>query len=226
MIGAHGDHSPSLYPAAFYGFRRWTLRTPDDGPMELRSPHYDFSWRRPEYAASCLTVQGALKKHEENAPHRPPEHDCQCGFYSYFEVPEPSHYWGFWGYTVGNLIGLIVATGKIQLHETGMRSERVKVIALTPTREDDLPKLERFLAQPGWEAVHIVPVDELPALAPEFGSPVPANEIEAIRKRNLAKREEARQRAEIKRRKEAEAARRKQSTPSVLDAARWMFGSG
>jgi hypothetical protein len=61
----------------------------------------------------------------------PPAHECECGLYSYY-VPK---------YTGAQQVlwAIVTSWGKMEVHETGMRSEFMKVEALLVPRWDELP---------------------------------------------------------------------------------------
>ncbi len=92
------------------GYRLWRLG--DDG---VRSVHERGPWPGPELRASC-----PLGRHD------PPEQACSCGVYAYYDQPP----WLAWALTPGLISGAVIVWGRIEVHATGMRAARARIVGL------------------------------------------------------------------------------------------------
>lgn len=110
----------------FAGYRLWDF-SPESG--ELTSPYAPGCvWDAESKQAQCPNSDEALQGHIA------PDKTCQCGLYS---VNHP-HSLPF-GY--GHVVGLIEQWGNIEVHETGMRSEYARIIALAhPDESEAFPR--------------------------------------------------------------------------------------
>jgi hypothetical protein len=136
------------------GFRQWRLVGD-----ELRSLACDERWPEPTRVARCLVAD-----HGDEAP---PVADCTCGIYAWY-VPRPRTASAG---TPDYVSGAVVLWGGIELHITGMRAERCRIVAL------ELPfygrKRARVLAAARRLGVAAVPHRGLQAAAAEHGAALP-----------------------------------------------------
>lgn len=158
MIGMIGDTAPDLL-TPIVGYRHWKVR---DG--QLRSPHVaECVWDGAEKTALCIPYAG-----REGYQHAAPKQGCGCGLYAYFTPRD--------GYGVH---GAVVATGRLVVHETGLRAERLQIVAFAENSEvEELPAIAKRLGVP------IVPTEELELFVAEFGEPLPESILAPIRKLN------------------------------------------
>lgn len=133
-----------IYPSAALGYRAWMLS--DDQLLSLNAR--GIAWEPGENIARCF-------KDLHEGDHKPPSPDCHCGFNAYNELSRvermifilksaasarltlPRRY----------VIGAVAGYGDTQVHVTGWRAERARIIAisgvceawrLTQSERDDL----------------------------------------------------------------------------------------
>jgi len=82
--------------------------------------------------------------------HLPPETDCQCGIYAYFDEKRLKqsilgsfytwdHFWGADDYKPFKVVlGIVVGRGKTELYQDGFRSEEMQILALSTMARADL----------------------------------------------------------------------------------------
>jgi hypothetical protein len=100
----------------------------EEDSIELYSPNKtSHIWTPGVNTAVCKKSAYNMVIHEDGAP----AHDCECGLYSYY-VPK---------YTGAQQVlwAIVTSWGKMEVHETGMRSEFMKVEALLVPQWDKLP---------------------------------------------------------------------------------------
>jgi hypothetical protein len=159
----------------------------------LASPFQRGEWRQPEQRAACVpdrkrhaaALMGLGTKppaasskaagfvaHQQRLPRHPaPGDECACGLYAYYAVADAeSHSWP--------ITAAVQARGKLVLHGTGFRAERMRVVALAFADDlgDDVQSQRyREVARraSAWWKVPLLRLEELAASLPEFGSPVP-----------------------------------------------------
>ena len=154
-------HDPQVEPVPdliepVVGFRQWRLV--GDG---LSSIACDDRWPEPTLTARCLTG---------SHPQEPaPASACSCGVHAWYEpcprtasAPHRSY-----------VAGVVVRWGAIELHVSGMRAERCRIVALA------LPlsrwgKRDRVVAVAGRLGVPAVRHRDLRATAAAHGAPIPA----------------------------------------------------
>jgi len=134
------------------GFRLWRLC--DDG---LRSIASDYLWDAAEVWATCLASE-----------HPAPAHVCDCGIYAWYTPCKRT------AATADYVTGALVLWGHIEAHETGMRGERARIVALA------LPllhgrKRRRLIAVADRFGVPAVPHRALRPIARVHGSPLPVS---------------------------------------------------
>jgi len=148
------------------GFRRWRL-----SGDRLLSPFVDIPWDGEPIRARCLgdapRVRHTGRDHHEPAP----APDCVCGIYSYFR---PLSSWVQPWAEAGPVAGAVVLWGRIEVHETGMRAEWAKPVALAlmpASAGRRRQAIRRAAARIGIDAV---PLSELRGAALRYGRPLPA----------------------------------------------------
>jgi hypothetical protein len=118
MIGQHATAPDLIEPVVAY--REWLYDPEGEG---LVSPHVKEPWHPGWMLARCRPYPYYYAP--KNRDHHPaPEPACMCGLYGYHGSE----------YISGTVVGAVVVTGRIQVHETGVRAERAKVVALAPGR--------------------------------------------------------------------------------------------
>jgi hypothetical protein len=141
------------------GFRQWRLR---DGV--LHSMWTDDRWDGGVLRARCRaeTFDAPV------GPNPAPESDCNCGVHAWHrQVPL-----GASG-LVGDLVaGAVALWGEVEVHATGMRGERGKIVALALPLGRGRKRLELAVAA-GELGVDLVPHRHLLAAAMAHGAPVP-----------------------------------------------------
>ena len=176
MIGArtHAASEPVI------GYRSWRLED-----YLLHSPYLpDKPWREATQHARCersFTYAGL--PHLRGAP----AEKCKCGLYAQ-HLPPPrigasypadrpisTHF-----HRNCYVAGAVVAWGRIQVHQTGIRAQHMRILALqAPSAECKLVEPDawtelRFAARR--YAVPILDTDDMVAYAEEFGAVVPVGE--------------------------------------------------
>lgn len=163
------------------GYRQWHI-TPD---LTLRAAHKrDQVWTVGTNTAVCKPHDVPdPETHEYHTPEpcaECPSSDHECGIYA---LHDPSDFWYGKGSSYYNMraiwdtgndplvSGVIAAWGAMEVHHSGFRTQHARVVALA------LPETKRDAAVARAVAnaygVPLVPVDELPRIAAEFGSTVP-----------------------------------------------------
>jgi hypothetical protein len=142
--------APDLIHAVI-GFRQWRLD--QRGLLSLTRDH---RWRGRECLAECA------------AHDHPPVNDCECGIYAWYD-PCPRT-----GSAPDYVTGAVVLWGRMELHATGMRAQRARLVAL------GLPlsrwaKRRRVVALAEQLSVPAVPHRALRYVALAHGKPVPSH---------------------------------------------------
>jgi hypothetical protein len=176
MIGPEQITAPD-FTEPIVGYRTFRLVRRNQHNYGLVSPHAGTPWPTSEMKAECtvkpklpegLVLTAPLK------PHPAPAKDCGCGIYAYFD-PCPvaklrsDYYFHGFGDAGKEVEALVTLTGRIEVHETGMRAQRGRVCALglnANLSNDERAGLTRIGEQ--WGAP-VVPQSQLPALASEYG---------------------------------------------------------
>lgn len=170
------------------GYRQWRV-TPE---LCLRAAAHreHATWTPGVNEAVCRRIAAltTFSYSDESARIEPcgdtPGQECECGFYA---LHGPSDFWygnqgqnqGLWaGFAISAtdadplVSGVIVGWGKVQVHHQGFRAQFARIVALAlPESKRDAVVTRAVAAAYG---VPCVPVDELPRIAAEFGSTVPA----------------------------------------------------
>lgn len=147
------------YPQPLRAFRVWRLDvripaetvlaetddsgrflTPSELPALLRSRNGLAIWRPGRNVAECRWFDYGPPSWPEKSPtgepHEAPFRLCGCGFYGALESPEPK-FWSYWDDGGCHLLvhlyvsGLMEAWGRIIEHESGLRAQYARVIALS-----------------------------------------------------------------------------------------------
>lgn len=151
-----------LIPGTLRGFRQWNLTNRALFPVTIyRSRSWVPGWNRAVHVGA-----------HEFPDHRPPEVNCRCGFYAHYNLYQGNP---------GRVTGVIEVAGRVQLHQTGFRAERARIVALSPPERMTERGIKFLMQQIG--AVYGVPVMDLNQLAREYpdtdmGSLVPPREPE------------------------------------------------
>jgi hypothetical protein len=132
------------------GFRQWRLC--EDG---LRSLACDYVWPAAEIWATCL-----------DGGHPAPEHACACGIYAWY-APCP-----LTASAADYVAGALVLWGRVELHATGMRGERARIVALALPLSHGR-KRRRLIAVAACFGVPAVPHRALTPIARLHGAPMP-----------------------------------------------------
>jgi hypothetical protein len=184
MVGPSGPTPDLIHPVV--GFRGFKLL---EG--KLHSPWYNHVWEQPEAKAKCIkrlfgwmgipAVLPPLKQAEEE--HDAPSGDCTCGFYAYYEPPSYREF----ASTRNAILGVVVLSGAIEVHQEGMRAELIRICALglPGLRESgDSPGLLRASVKGVAERLGVLTVEEegLKGVAEEFGLPLPVECRPAVQK--------------------------------------------
>ena len=136
------------------GFRQWRL-----AGEELQSLSCEERWPAATHVARCLVA--------EHGDEPPPVADCTCGIYAWY-VPRPRTASAG---TPDYVAGAVVLWGAIELHATGMRAERCRIVALAlPLFGRKRDRVQRIARRLGIAAV---PHRALLAAAAEHGAPLP-----------------------------------------------------
>lgn len=136
-----------LYPSLALGFRSWRIYTETD--IELirnhiiyRNPIFglfaeEFIPEKPNYLYPIVREEEHWKPginyskcHSNLTNHESPASNCHCGFNSFNNLKDAENYESFDFDFNRFVLGSIAGWGKLQLHETGWRSEFAKIIAL------------------------------------------------------------------------------------------------
>jgi hypothetical protein len=157
-VSAAVDGAPLLvWPVI--GFRQWRLR---DGA--LHSMWTDDRWDDGMLRARCRA--GAFDA--VAGPNAAPDPDCNCGVHAWHrQVPLGA------SALVGDLVaGAVALWGEVEVHATGMRGERAKIVALALPLGRGRKRLELAVAA-GELGLELVPHRHLLPAAMAHGSPVP-----------------------------------------------------
>lgn len=186
------------------GYRRWKIAEGklhsygagdaawEPGPNAATCPGHDLVVNA-GYVITAWQSGAEIRRQEEVAPHSVPGAECGCGFYAYHEPVLPSA-GGFAGggyVTMGTatygyspapvtpeptkIVGAIAGWGKMEVHETGWRSEMAEVIALgIPDLALTKPELRREVKEmAALYGVPAVPLCDLALEAERHAEPVP-----------------------------------------------------
>jgi hypothetical protein len=121
----------TLFAGTVHGLREWRV---ERGSLTLRSGGFDdpTQWRPHGQAtvAVCATHDAGAGVHE------PPGQDCACGLYAY-HPDRASTRRAFVAATMGNVVGIVEAWGKLELHVGGFRAQfaRPHAFVRAPGRE-------------------------------------------------------------------------------------------
>lgn len=176
MIGPEQIAAPD-FTEPVVGYRTFRLVKRNQHNYGLASPHARTPWPTAEMKAECTVkpkVPEGLVLTAPLKPHPAPAKDCGCGIYAYFEpCPVPKHRSDYYMYGYGDegkeVEALVTLTGRIEVHETGMRAQRARVCAIglnANLNDDERAGLARIGEH--WDAA-VVPQSQLPALASEYG---------------------------------------------------------
>lgn len=164
------------------GFRQWRVTE----NLELRAAAHNKRtvWGKGTNAAVCHKAEKWDEDRYEYVEVAPcdaaPGTDCGCGIYA---LHDPSDFW--YGKKKRDLFslalfpepsdpllsGVIAAWGELEVHYQGFRAQFARVVALaTPEMRRDAVIARAVSVEYG---VPLVPVDELPRIAAEFGATVP-----------------------------------------------------
>ncbi|HZD00664.1 MAG TPA: hypothetical protein VFA46_10890 [Actinomycetes bacterium] len=148
------------YPEPLRAFRVWRLdvRLPEEAvlpgsstrrllsavPTVLRSRNGLAMWRPGRNVAECRWYEYGPPSWPEKGPpaefHDAPQRECGCGFYGAVTPPAPKM-WSYWDDAGCHLLihfyvsGLMEAWGRVIEHETGIRAQYARVIALLDPSE-------------------------------------------------------------------------------------------
>lgn len=137
------------------GYREWLIA---DG--ELLALYNENSWGCGPNLARC-----------DSGAHPAPQKHCGCGLYGLHDVPEGWDGWGPYPHT--QVVGAILAWGRIEVHPTGFRAEWAEPLALgvgSGFPKARTRRVERVAEDYGIAAV---PVEKLTEFALQHGQPVP-----------------------------------------------------
>jgi hypothetical protein len=176
MIGPEQIAAPD-FTEPIVGYRTFRLVKRSQHNYGLVSPHVRTLWPSAEMKAECTVkpkVPDGLVLASPLKPHPAPAKDCACGIYAYFDpCPVSKHRSDYFMYGHGgegkDVEALVTLTGRIEVHETGMRAQRARVCALglnANLSDDERAGLARIGEQWG---VPVVSQSQLPALASEYG---------------------------------------------------------
>ena len=124
-MSASGAGEAPLIAGKIHGVRGWTLRGD-----ELCAAVHDAEWAAGGQAtrASCATARR----------HRSPVKGCGCGLYG-------THPWA--GGTQGEILGVIEAWGRVELHADGFRAEYARPVALFAVADETTVAQARVLGR-------------------------------------------------------------------------------
>jgi hypothetical protein len=191
LIGEHSLLAPDL-TEPLVGFRGWNL---DD--EYLVGPFKYARWGRITQAFCDVK---SWPKHKLI-----PDEECQCGLYSYFDSGS-IHRTGWMGVAYGGKIrGAVVSTGRVGLHEHGLRSQKARIVCLVEEKKsvEYLGGVHEFRALASRYNVPVVGPDALEDFAYEYGTPVPDVMMERVKKLNEDRRAERQARYEAAKRQRA-----------------------
>lgn len=149
------------------GFREWVIVGD-----EIYSPLARTVWDDQPMQAECLARchrAGGLWRHAEEHDGPAPDRNCVCGIYALFapHLPRRRH-------ELTRVGGAVVVWGRVEVHETGMRAEFARIVALAlPNSSRQGPhRMVRRLAQR--LGVHAVDACDVEMAALVYGQRVPA----------------------------------------------------
>lgn len=102
--------------------------------------------------------------------HRAPHEHCDCGFYAMHSLEALREFCGGYIDAGGKVVAAVASEGKVCLHGTGFRAEKAKIVAVAASDEKWEPRID-VIAR-GYQA-KAVPLDQLEALAAEYGAIAP-----------------------------------------------------
>ena len=149
------------------GFRQWVVVAD-----EMMSPLARTAWSDEPMQAECLAQcrrAGGLWRLPSEHDGPAPDPECVCGIYGLFD-PELSRRRD----RLSRVAGAAVMWGRLEVHETGMRAEFARIVALAlPGGRHPGP--DRMVARMARRiGVEAVPAHDLEAVARLHGQPVPA----------------------------------------------------
>lgn len=130
-----------VFSQGVLGYRYWILR----------SGHLSSVVQSHRWETSCIKSKCVVED-----SHAPPESDCQCGAYAYFETKRLQQaivgsfyiwdqYWGVDDYNPFRIVmGIVAGRGKTEIYRDGFRSEEMQVLALATI---DPPELEKIVSK-------------------------------------------------------------------------------
>jgi hypothetical protein len=145
------------------GFREWRLRR---GRLWSVS-HRDDPLPPGDLKAVCLRSQAVTAGEDHVVP--APSGVCSCGLYAYHEVGSLDTY--------ADVVGTVLAWGRIEVHADGFRSEWQRPIALAPALFRSRVGHKAMIQVARRYHVPLVRFDDIGVVAREHGDPVP---VEAI----------------------------------------------
>jgi hypothetical protein len=113
---------------------------------------------------SLLFGQGWLDE-----PHEAPHPNCRCGIYAWHAMPAPGPI-----PDPDRIFGVVARWGRVEVHADGMRGEHARICALGVPDAMGESQRSRLRAVAARLDVALVHEAELPAVALEHGSPLPA----------------------------------------------------
>lgn len=168
---------------AVIGYRQFGLAKRGQHNYHLVSPHTNDPWPTVERTAKCNNTIASTKVVLDGIrprQHAAPNKNCGCGIYAYFD-PCPVHkrdsmHWSMSSIGAGpeaeRVAALVTMTGRIEVHARGMRSQHARICALGVNgnlNADERIALKVIADEFG---VPLVPQEDLPKLATEFGRPL------------------------------------------------------
>jgi len=110
-----------------YGFRYFMIGS--DGWLISRYDREQFGYA-PARCLETLHRSGYADLTNTGGPteaHHPPEPDCTCGYYAHYRPPK----WvGYPGMDSTFITAEVRALGRVELHDTGFRAERMEIVAI------------------------------------------------------------------------------------------------
>jgi hypothetical protein len=147
--------TPSI-PGKLYGLRAWKVTT-QEGKERLAAVHDGATWPCGEWLeATC----------GRGAPHAAPDPDCSCGIHAWH--PRRSSARRALA-TRSHVVGVVEATGAVELHEDGFRAQRARPAALMLTPGANVARIRRLAECYAAEVVEIDGADELVAWCRDEG---------------------------------------------------------
>jgi hypothetical protein len=137
------------------GFRQWDVRG-----GQLYSPFHGDLWEDVELHACCQ-----LGTHDAADV---PAEDCACGVYAYYAQPPRSA-----AATRQLVTGAVMMSGQMQLHGSGMRASRARIVELALPLTNG-PKRRQLVAAAAYLEVPVVPARQLKRVAARHGAPLPS----------------------------------------------------